>query len=136
MYLLDTDTLVYFLKGHEAVVRNFKARLNTPKAISVVTYGELVYGCRKSERAAENMARVRRLAELYPLVDVTRAVMDSFAEIKATLSAAGTTVDDFDLVIGCTALTLNYAVVTNNARHFEKIPGLRVVNWTLDAATD
>lgn len=52
---------------------------------------------------------------------------------KAALSAAGTTVDDFDLVIGCTALTLNYAVVTNNARHFEKIPGLRVVNWTLDA---
>jgi tRNA(fMet)-specific endonuclease VapC len=82
------------------------------------------------------MARVRRLAELYPLVDVTRAVMDSFAEIKATLSAAGTSVDDFDLVIGCTALTLNYAVVTNNARHFEKIPGLRVVNWTLDVAKD
>ena len=136
MYLLDTDTLVYFLKGHDAVVRNFKARMNTPKAISVVTYGELVYGCRKSERTAENMARVRRLAELYPLVDVTRAVMDSFAEIKATLSAAGTSVDDFDLVIGCTALTLNYAVVTNNARHFEKIPGLRVVNWTLDVAKD
>jgi tRNA(fMet)-specific endonuclease VapC len=136
MYLLDTDTLVYFLKGHDAVVRNFKARLNTPKAISVVTYGELVYGCRKSQRAAENLARVRRLAELYPLVDVTRAVMDSFAEIKAALSANGTTVDDFDLVIGCTALTLNYAVVTNNARHFEKIPGLRVVNWTLDVATN
>jgi tRNA(fMet)-specific endonuclease VapC len=136
MYLLDTDTLIYFLKGHDAVVRNFKARLNTPKAISVVTYGELVYGCRKSQRAAENLARVRRLAELYPLVDVTRAVMDSFAEIKAALSAAGTTVDDFDLVIGCTALTLNYAVVTNNARHFEKIPGLHVVNWTLDATDD
>jgi tRNA(fMet)-specific endonuclease VapC len=136
MYLLDTDTLVYFLKGHDAVVRNFKARLNTPKAISVVTYGELVYGCRKSQRAAENLARVRRLAELYPLMDVTRAVMDSFAEIKATLSVTGTTVDDFDLVIGCTALTLNYAVVTNNAKHFEKIPGLRVVNWTLDATDD
>jgi tRNA(fMet)-specific endonuclease VapC len=136
MYLLDTDTLVYFLKGHDAVVRNFKAHLNTPKAISVVTYGELVYGCRKSQRAAENLARVRRLAELYPLMDVTRAVMDSFAEIKATLSVTGTTVDDFDLVIGCTALTLNYAVVTNNAKHFEKIPGLRVVNWTLDATDD
>ncbi len=131
MYLLDTDTLVYFLKGHDAVVRNFKACMNAPKAISVVTYGELVYGCHRSQRGVENLARVRRLAELYPLVDVTRAVMDSFAEMKAALSASGTPVDDFDLVIGCTAVTLNCAVVTNNARHFEKIPGLKVVNWTL-----
>jgi tRNA(fMet)-specific endonuclease VapC len=134
MYLLDTDTLIYFLKGHDAVVRNFTAQINTPKAISVITYGELIYGCRKSERTAENLARVRRLAELYPLVDVTRAVMDSFAESKAALSAAGTPVDDFDLVIGCTALTLNYAVVSNNAKHFEKIPGLSVVNWTIEGA--
>jgi tRNA(fMet)-specific endonuclease VapC len=134
MYLLDTDTLVYFLKGHETVVRSFRASLSMPKAISVITYGELIYGCHRSARAAEHLARVRHLAELYPIIDVTRAVMDSFAEIKAVLSADGTSVDDVDLVIGCTALVLNYAVVSNNVRHFEKIPGLRVVNWARDAA--
>jgi predicted nucleic acid-binding protein len=37
--------------------------------------------------------------------------------------------DDFDFLIGCSALTLNYAVVTNNIRHYDKIPGLKVVNW-------
>lgn len=129
MYLLDTDTLIYFLKGNEAVVRNFRACTDIPKALSVITYGELVHGCRKSERVVENLAKVHRLAELYPIIDVTRSVMDSFGEIKASLSAAGTTVDDFDLMIGCTALTLNYAVVSNNTKHYQKIPGLRVVNW-------
>jgi len=129
MYLLDTDTLVYFLKGNESVVDNFKACMDAPKAISVVTYGELIYGCRKSERAAENLAKVHRLAELYPIIDITRSVMDSFGEIKAQLSTAGTSVDDFDLLIGCTALALNYTVVTNNTKHYEKIPGLKVVNW-------
>ncbi len=129
MYLLDTDTLIYFLKGDEAVVRNFKACVDTPKAISVVTYGELVYGSRKSESVTENLAKVHRLAELYPIIEVTRAVMDSFGEIKASLSSAGTLVDDFDLLIGCTALTLNYAVVSNNTKHYRKIPGLKVVNW-------
>ncbi len=44
MYLLDTDTLIYFLKGNEAVVENFKACMDAPKAVSVITYGELVYG--------------------------------------------------------------------------------------------
>ena len=129
MYLLDTDTLIYFLKGNETVIRNFRTCVDIPKAISVITYGELVHGSRKSERGVENLAKVHRLAELYPIIDVTRAVMDSFGEIKASLSAAGTTVDDFDLLIGCTALTLNYAVVSNNSKHYRKIPGLRVVNW-------
>lgn len=130
MYLLDTDTLIYFLKGHAEVIGNFKAHMNTPKAISVITYGELVYGSQKSLRTTTNLAKVHRLAEIYPVIDVTRAVMDSFGDIKAQLSASGNTIDDFDLIIGCTALTLNYAVVTNNTRHYEKIPGLNVVNWT------
>lgn len=130
MFLLDTDTLIYFLKGHEAVVENFKARSNKPKAISVITYGELVYGAHKSQRTAENLAKVRRLAELYPIIDVSRAIMDGFGEIKASLSSEGITVDDFDLQIGCTALSLNYTVVTNNQKHFQKIPGLKMENWT------
>lgn len=129
MYLLDTDTLIYFLKGNATVIGNFKACANMPKAISVISYGELVYGSRRSERILENLAKVHRLAELYPIVDVTRAVMDSFGEIKAQLVSGGKTIDDFDLLIGCTALVLNYAVVTNNTKHYEKIPGLKIVNW-------
>ncbi len=129
MYLLDTDTLIYFLKGHETVVQSFRTHANKSKAISVVTYGELVYGARKSERVPENMAKIHRLAELYPVIDITRSVMDSFGEIKALLSSSGTTVDDFDLQIGCTALMLNYTVVTNNIKHFKKIPGLKLANW-------
>ena len=57
--------------------------------------------------------------------------MDGFGEIKASLSSFGITVDDFDLQIGCTALMLNYAVVSNNTKHFEKIPGLKLVNWAI-----
>ena len=129
MYLLDTDTLIYFLKGHETVVQNFRSHVNKPKAISVITYGELIYGARKSERVPENLAKVYRLAELYPIIDITRPVMDSFGELKASLSASGSTIDDFDLQIGCIALMLNYTVVTNNTKHFKKIPGLKWVNW-------
>ena len=56
--------------------------------------------------------------------------MDSFGEIKAALSSAGTSVDDFDLLIGCTALARNSTVVTNNTKHYQKVPGLKVVNWS------
>ena len=96
---------------------------------SVITYGELVFGARKSGRVTENLAKVQRLSELYPIIDVTRAVVDCFGETKARLSSSGTPIDDFDLLIGCTALTLGFAVVSNKTRHFHKIPGLKVVNW-------
>jgi len=130
MYLLDTDTLIYALKGVPAVVRNFEAHAADPKALSVVSYGELVYGAIKSAHSAENLARVRRTAELFPVIDVSRAVMDTFGALKADLESRGKKVDDFDLVVASTALMLNYRLVTNNEKHFRPIPGLAVENWS------
>lgn len=44
MYLLDTDTVTYSLKGHPKVMDNLKSHLNNSIKISVVTYMELYYG--------------------------------------------------------------------------------------------
>jgi len=130
MYLLDTDTLIYFLKGNASVVNNFKVYRTYPKAFSVITYGELIYGCRKSQHVVENLAKVKQLAEYYPIMDVTRPVMECFGEMKALLTQSGKPLDAFDLLIGCTALTMNYSIVTNNTKHYQRIPGLKVVNWS------
>lgn len=129
MYLLDTDTLIYSLKGESAVLDNFRRHAAEPKAVSVITYGELVFGAQASQRVTENLAKVYRLKEIFPLVDVTPAIMDIFGALKAELRKNGTPVDDFDLLIGATAITMGYRVVTNNERHYTKIPGLEVVNW-------
>jgi tRNA(fMet)-specific endonuclease VapC len=130
MYLLDTDTLIYSLKGNPVTVANFRKFAGAPKAISVISYGELVFGAHRSHRVNENLAKVYRLKEIFPLVDVSPAIMDIFGVLKAQLYNEGTPVDDFDLIIGAAALTTGYCVVTNNERHYSKIPGLKVVNWT------
>jgi tRNA(fMet)-specific endonuclease VapC len=130
MYLLDTDTIIYALKGHPKVVERLASEAHRPKALSVVTYGELFYGAMKSAAPQANLAKVRRVAELFPVVEVSRAIMETFGSLKAELQQHGRVVDDFDLVIAATALALNYALVTNNERHFRPIPGLRVENWT------
>jgi tRNA(fMet)-specific endonuclease VapC len=67
--------------------------------------------------------------ELFPVIDVSRAVVETFGSLKADLQRRGKGVDDFDLVIASTALVLNYTIVTNNEQHFRNIPGLRVENW-------
>jgi tRNA(fMet)-specific endonuclease VapC len=130
MYLIDTDILVYSLKGHAAVMDHLERTATAPKAISVISYGELLYGARKSTRADENLARVRRLGEILPVIDVSPAIMEAFGSLKARLEADGRRLDDFDLVIAATAITFGYRLVTNNERHFSRVDGLHLVNWT------
>ena len=129
MYLIDTDILVYSLKGHERVVHHLRRTATAPKAISVISYGELLYGARKSARCEENLARVRRLGEVLPVIEVSPAIMETFGSLKARLEGTGRRLDDFDLVIAATAITLGYRLVTNNERRFARIAGLALDNW-------
>lgn len=129
MFLLDTDTIIYSLKGNEAIIENIKLNSDAPKAISVITYGELIYGAEKSQKKHENLAKIYRIAELFPVIDISKSVMESFGELKADLSKDGIVVDDFDLVIASTAMSMGYCIVTNNTRHFSKIPDLQFTNW-------
>tara|TARA_B100000614_G_scaffold236665_1_gene234330 strand:- start:744 stop:1142 length:399 start_codon:yes stop_codon:yes gene_type:complete len=128
-YLIDTDIIIYSLKGEQKVTNSFEERLNDPKSISVITYGELVYGAKKSQQEQKNMARVRRIAEIFPIIDISPAIIETFGDLKATLEKTGNTVADMDLIIASTALTHNMILVTNNEKHFQKIPELQIENW-------
>ncbi|TVR73387.1 MAG: type II toxin-antitoxin system VapC family toxin [Spirochaetaceae bacterium] len=112
----------------EGVTASFAERLNDPKSISVITYGELVYGARKSQREETNMARVRRIAEIFPIIDVSPAIVETFGHLKAMLEKTGSIVADLDLIIASTAITRNLILVTNNEKHFQKVHGLQVVH--------
>lgn len=130
MFLIDTDILIYSLKGDPLVVEHLNQSSASPKAISVVSYGELIYGAHKSARPNENLARVRRLGEILPVIDISPAIMEAFGSLKADLEQGGNRLDDFDLVIAATAITIGYRLVTNNEKHFSRIEGLKIVNWT------
>jgi tRNA(fMet)-specific endonuclease VapC len=130
MYLLDTDTIIYSLKGNQRVMDALARHADSPKAISVITFGELIFGARRSRHVQENLAKVYRIKEMLPVIDITPAIMECFGELKAELKQKGTSVADLDLMIGATALTLGYSIVTNNVRHLSKIPGLSVENWS------
>ncbi|HOF04425.1 MAG TPA: PIN domain-containing protein [Syntrophales bacterium] len=129
MYLLDTDTVIYLLKGQPAVVENLKNHLAEPIKISVTTYMELQYGAYKSQRAAANLAKIKSLGQSIDLVTITMADAEIFGLLKADLEKAGIRLDDFDLAIAACALANNLTLVTNNNQHFERIEGLKLENW-------
>ena len=55
--------------------------------------------------------------------------LDLYAKEKSRLRKAGATIDDFDLLIGVTAVTHNLILVTNNTNHFKGINGINLENW-------
>lgn len=129
MYLIDTDILIYSLKGDRVVMDHLNRTAGAAKAISVISYGELLYGAHKSSRPNDNLARVRRLGEVLPVIDVSPAIIEAFGSLKAELETDGRRLDDFDLVIAATAITIGYRLVTNNEKHFSRIEGLEIDNW-------
>lgn len=129
-YLIDTDILIYSINGNEVVHKNFLKHENYPKSISVVTYGELLFGAKKSKNTEKNLAVVYRIKELFPVIDIDKPIMETFSGLKANLQKDGNILDDMDLLIAATALTMNLSVVTNNERHFKKIKGLKIDNWS------
>jgi predicted nucleic acid-binding protein len=131
MYLLDTDTVIYILKGHLEATEHLKSHLTDPIKISVVTYMELYYGAYKSQRVTANAARVKTLAQSIEMAPINAVVAETFGMIKAALESGGNRLDDFDLVIAATALANNLILVTNNTDHFSRIDGLRIENWTM-----
>jgi tRNA(fMet)-specific endonuclease VapC len=128
-YLIDTDIIIYSLKGRKDVQVWLRKNSRAPKFISVITYGELIYGARKSKHPEKNIGTVHRVAELFPIIDINRGMMEFFGEIKVNLEKKGSRIDDMDLLIAATSMYMNLSLVTNNMSHFDRIDDLVLENW-------
>jgi predicted nucleic acid-binding protein len=132
MYLLDTDTLIYILKGHPTVERNLQIHYPDPIKISVISLMELYYGAYKSQRITSNLAKVKSLENSLEVIPLGTEIVEIFGMQKAKLEKVGSRLDDFDLSLACSALAYNLILVTNNVKHFKKIEGLKVSNWCVE----
>jgi len=129
MYLLDTDTVIYILKGDPVAEANLRKHIYDPIKIGTVTLMELYYGAYKSQKVTSNLAKIRTLENVLEIIAIGEEVAEIFGREKVRLEKEGTPLDDFDLVVGCCALAHNLTLVTNNVRHFKRIEGLQVTNW-------
>jgi tRNA(fMet)-specific endonuclease VapC len=130
MYLLDTDIVIYNLKGHPAVKKNLERNLYAVLKISIVTLMELYYGAYKSHKVTSNLGKIKSIEEAVEIIPIGRESAEVFAMLKASLEKDSTPLDDFDLILAACALANDLVLVTNNVKHFERIEGLRLTNWT------
>ncbi len=102
----------------------------TEIALSVVTLIELAHGAARADTAQRKAKRQQFIQELLtalPIHPVTVPVALRVGQIDGENQAKGLRLPLADLLIGVTALELDYSVATGNLRHFQRIPGLSVV---------
>ena len=127
-YLLDTDSVSYALRGHGDVGVRIRECNPSDLRISAVTLAELRYGAdRKGSRKLHSLIDTFAAAiEVVPFDEVAAA---EFGRIGSMLAERGTPIGEFDVLIAAHAVSLRCTLVTNNVRHFSKLPGLSVENW-------
>jgi tRNA(fMet)-specific endonuclease VapC len=130
-YLLDTNICIYIQRQKpENVLARFRGLKPGEALISVITWGELMYGAEKSSRKETVMALLDEFSVFVPVLPMPEQAGRAYGRIRAFLETQGTPIGNNDLWIAAHAITENLILVTNNEREFARIPDLTVQNWT------
>lgn len=130
--LIDTDILSYFFKGNSMVLRHFQSYLEIFNSveISIITYYEITSGL-LAKKAIRQLQVFEQFADENRIIPLTEKSSKISAELYASLREKGNPVDDIDLLIAGVAIENEMILVTNNEKHFGRIPNLKIENWTL-----
>jgi len=129
--LIDTDILSYYFKGDQTVINNFNTYLQQYDLIeiSIITYYEIVGGL-LVKNALKQLNIFEDFVSNNIVIPLTENSVKISAELYSTLRQNGNIVDDIDLLIAGIAIDNDLTLVTNNEGHFNRIPGLKIMNWS------
>jgi tRNA(fMet)-specific endonuclease VapC len=97
--------------------------------ISEFTLAELKFGVENSQAKEKNAVALANFLTGVIVIPVFPS-LDIYAKEKARLRKAGQPVDDFDLLIGATAISNGLILITNNVDHLGRMKGIKIEDWT------
>lgn len=129
-FLLDTDICIYIRRRRPPELLQRFLRLKVGEAaISVITFGELIYGAEKSKQREAAIRQLEELASLLPVLPLPVDTGRYYGAIRAELEARGQVIGNNDLWIAAHAKAAKLTLVTNNEREFRRVSGLEIQNW-------
>ena len=128
-YLLDTNICAYFLNGKFDLEVKIEEVGFENCVVSEITIAELKYGVEKSTHKEKNKKTLETFQTKFDVIPIFPA-LDIYAKEKARLKTKGKILDDFDLLIGSTAIFNNLTLVTKNVNDFERLEDIDIEDWT------
>jgi tRNA(fMet)-specific endonuclease VapC len=130
-YLLDSNAVIALMKGHAGLHAELRKHQPRDFGISAVVAHELFYGAYKSRRTQENLARVDALH--FDILEFDADDARKAGEIRAALTAAGTPIGPYDVLIAGQAVARGLTLITNNVSEFQRVSGLTLEDWQSDS---
>ena len=130
LYILDTNTVSYVLKGNIPEVREHLARVPMAEvAVSVVTEAELRFGLARRPHAKQLAIAVEEFLLRVTILPWDSSAARPYAHLRAALEQAGTPLGNLDMMIAAQALAVNGVLVTHD-RALRRIKRLKTEDWT------
>ncbi|WP_205737530.1 type II toxin-antitoxin system VapC family toxin [Halomonas campaniensis] len=129
MYVLDTNTLIYFFKGMGSVADNLLSKKPADIGIPAIVLYELELGIAKSAAPKKRAMQLDKLIDTVQILGFSTPEAKASAQIRATLEKQGTPIGPYDTLIAGTALANQGTLVTHNTGEFERIKKLAVEDW-------
>ncbi len=128
-YLLDTSICVFFLRGRLNLDDLIRQRGRENCFISEITIVELRYGAENSDNPTKSHSAVDAFISGLSIIPIFGSIR-RYASEKVRLRRIGQPMhDEFDLLIGVTAIENKLILVTDNVRDFERLAGIEIENW-------
>lgn len=129
-YLLDADTISFFVRRHPTVLERLKATPPELVAVSSITAMEIEFGLqRKPERRASVEPIVAALFEAVEVLPYGLAEARATAAVRAALERQGQPIGVYDVLVAGTALANGLIVVSGNVREYRRVAGLAAEDW-------
>lgn len=128
IYLLDSNAVIALLNDPSGPVSS-RLRQYQPldAGLSAIVTHELYFGAFKSSRRQRNLATVDGLR--FEVLSFDQEDARHAGEIRAMLSARGTPIGGYDVLIAGQARARKLILVTRNQREFQRVEGLQTENW-------
>ncbi|MCL1894097.1 MAG: PIN domain-containing protein [Holophagaceae bacterium] len=130
IYALDSNIVSYILKEDAKVVSHYRQALkdDCEMVIPPIVYYEVQRGL-LAKGLRKYLATFDKLYQSVLQVGFDMPVWKMSAEIYSSLCQQGKPIEDADIFIAAYCLVNDYTLVTNNTRHFERVDGLKTINW-------
>ena len=130
MYMLDTNAIIMAVRHPDwPISAKIKEHLGRDIYISAVTYGELEYGIQKSQDPEKNRIAITQILLGINILDFDSKAAQHFGNIFADLERRNMRIGDRDMMIAGHARSLDYTLITNNVREFQRVSGLKYEDW-------
>ena len=130
-YLLDTNACIAMMMGNAGVLDRLREVGIEALWLCAPVRAELWFGACKSQRVAENQARLRLFFNDLPSLPFDDFAAEHFGDIRAFLASQGKPIGPYDLQIAAIALAHDLILVTHNTREFARVPGLKLEDWQI-----